>query len=402
MQPNNSRYKWIILMIGGLFHFSFTAAWIFVPLIEHISGSGTGFAVDLGLDTIQVSLIYSAPLLAFVIFTFFGGIITDALGLYKSSIISGIFITDFGILRGLSTNFPFLLITSFLFGVGGGLLYPNLSKMVASWFEDEKKGTASGIYLMAGGMGQVFSLSITTAFLLPLFHYNWRFCFVFYSCFSAIIIILWIFIAKERDSLKKSPDESVSLKPIKQIFLNKSILRLCLIIFFAFSVLIGLTNYMSNLVTAKGFVDPIYVYLASILSLGIALGNVSIPSLSDIFKRRKLFLVLCTIIATIFLLLLQLIDIGEMLWFLIFCLGLMIGSIIPLCLTISIEIKDFSRDLAGTISGLVLTFGFFGEFTVNLIFGVMISGGVAFLFCLIYLMLFGTLAIGLSLLQKSR
>jgi MFS family permease len=402
MQTNSPRYKWIILVIGALFHFSFTAAWVFVPLIENISDSGTGFAADLGLDTIQVSLIYSAPLLAFVIFTFFGGMITDALGLYKSSIISGIFITDFGILRGLSTNFPFLLITSFLFGVGGGLLYPNLSKMVASWFEDEKKGTASGIYLMAGGMGQVFSLSITTAFLLPLFQFNWRFCFVFYSCFSAIIVILWIFIAKERESSKNSLEESISLSTIKRIFVNKSVLRLCLIIFFAFSVLMGLTNYMKNLVAAKGLIDPIYMYLASILSLGIALGNVTLPSISDILKKRKLFLVLCSITATIFLLLLQLIMIGEILWFLIFFLGLMIGSIIPLCLTISIEIKDFSRDLAGTISGLILTFGFFGSFTVNLIFGAMLAAGTAFLFCLIYLLVFGILAFGLSLLQKSR
>ena len=274
--------------------------------------------------------------------------------------------------------------------------------MVASWFEDEKKGTASGIYLMAGGMGQVFSLSITTAFLLPLFQFNWRFCFIFYSCFSAIIVILWIFIARERESSKNSPNRSVSLKPIKQIFLNRSVLGLCLIIFFAFSVLMGLTNYMNDLVAAKGLTNPIYLYLASILSLGIALGNVTLPPISDILKKRKYFLVLCSIVATIFLLLLQLIGIGEIIWFLIFFLGLMIGSIIPLCLTISIEIKDFSRDLAATISGLVLTFGFLGSFTVNLIFGVILTAGVAFLFCLIYLMAFGTLAFGLSWFQKER
>jgi MFS family permease len=402
MQNTSPRYKWVILTIGSLFHFSFTAAWIFVPLIEALEGGGTGFAEDLGLDTFQVSLIYAAPLLAFVIFTFFGGMITDVLGLRKSSILSGVFITGFGILRGFSTNFHFLLITSFLFGIGGGLLYPNLSKMVASWFEDQKKGTASGIYLMAGGMGQVFSLSITTAFILPLFQFNWRFCFIFYGGFSLIIVILWIFLAKEKETSKNASNELVSFHSLKQLFVNKAVLRLCLIIFFGFSVLMGLTNYMADLLDAKGLVDPIYVYLASILSLGIALGNVSLPSVSDLLKKRKLFLVLCSIIATILLLLLQFVNIGELLWPLIFCLGLMIGSIIPLCLTISIELKDFSKDLAGTISGLVLTFGFLGSFTVNLTFGLILTGGADFLFCLIYLMAFGTLAIGLSVLQKTK
>jgi MFS family permease len=163
----------------------------------------------------------------------------------------------------------------------------------------------------------------------------------------------------------------------------------------------GLTNYMANFLDAKGLVDPIYAYLASILSLGIALGNITLPSISDVLKKRKIFLVLCSIIATIFLLLLQLVNIGELLWFLIFCLGLMIGSIIPLCLTISIELKDFSKDLAGTVSGLLLTFGFLGSFTVNLIFGLMLTAGANFFLCLIYLIVFGTLAIGLSMLQKN-
>jgi MFS family permease len=402
MQTAPSRYKWIILTIGSLFHFSFTAAWIFVPLIEALEGGGTGFAIDLSLDTLQVASIYAAPLLAFVIFTFFGGMITDALGLRKSSIISGVFITGFGLLRGFSTSFSFLLVTSFLFGIGGGLLYPNLSKMVASWFEDQKKGTASGIYLMAGGMGQVFSLSITTAFLLPLFQFNWRWCFIFYGAFSLVIVILWIFIAKEKKVSERISNEVISLPTLKQIFLNKAILRLCLIIFFGFSILMGLTNYMADFLDAKGLVDPIYIYLASILSLGIAFGNVTLPSISDFLKKRKIFLVSCSIIATIFLLLLQLVNIGELLWLLIFCLGLMVGSIIPLCLTVSIELKDFSKDLAGTVSGLVLTFGFLGSFTVNLIFGLLLSNGVDFLICLIYLISFGILATGLSLLQKGK
>ncbi|MDD1779488.1 MAG: hypothetical protein LUQ65_15100, partial [Candidatus Helarchaeota archaeon] len=147
---------------------------------------------------------------------------------------------------------------------------------------------------------------------------------------------------------------------------------------------------------------PIYVYLASILSLGIALGNVSLPSVSDLLKKRKIFLVLCSLIATIFLILLQFVNIGELLWPLMFCLGLMIGSIIPLCLTISIELKEFSKELAGTISGLLLTFGFLGSFTVNLIFGLILTAEADFLFCLIYLMVFGTLAIGLSSIHKEK
>ena len=186
MKNTSSNYKWLILIVGSIFHFTFTAAWIFVPVIEG------GFATELGLDPFQISWIYSVPILAIVIFVFLGGIITDKIGCRNATIISGVLITVFGLLRGFSGDFLFLFVTSFLFGAGGGLLFPNLAKIVADWFTDEKKGTASGIYLMAGGLGQVISLSITAAVILPLFQSNWRYCFVFYGILTLIGAVLWI------------------------------------------------------------------------------------------------------------------------------------------------------------------------------------------------------------------
>ncbi|HUY01028.1 MAG TPA: MFS transporter [Candidatus Deferrimicrobium sp.] len=394
MDISSSRYRWIILVVGCFFHFTFTAAWIFVPIIE------TEFAGELVLDPFQVSLIYSAPLLAFVIFVFIGGIITDKLGVRNATMLSGILITSFGMLRGLSGGFLFLLITSFIFGIGGGLLYPNLGKIVADWFEDKKKGTATGIYLMAGGLGQVFSLSITAAILLPLFQNNWRLCFVFYGFFCLIITILGIFTLKTKEATNNSQQKSFSLGKMKQILGNKYIIGLCVIIFFGFSVFMGLTNYMGDLLADKGLGDPVYVYLASILSLGLTIGNVTLPLLSDIVKKRRIFLICCSSIAFCLLILIQLINIGEFLWVLIFFLGLMQGTLIPLCLTVSIEIKTLPEELAGSVSGLLLTFGFLGNLTVTLIFGVILSYSTVFFFCLLYLICLGIASFIVSLFQE--
>lgn len=402
MNTNSPRYKWIVLLVGCIFFFTFTAAWIFLPIIEDISGT-TGFAVDLGLDTIQVSWIYSAPLLAFVIFTFLGGIIADRIGIRNATIISGVLITGFGMLRGLADSYFFLVTTSFLFGVGGGLLFPNLGKLVSAWFEDEKKGTASGIYLMAGGLGQVFSLSITAAILLPLFQLNWRLCFLFYGIFSLAPLIFWAFIVKEKELTDEAHGESFSLGSLKTILTNKYVLGVCVIVFFAFSVLVGLTNYMNDFMGSMGVVDPIVGYLAAILSLGTTVGNISLPSISDIVRKRKLFLIGSSIAAISLLILLQFITIGWVLAILIFFIGLMVGTLIPLCLTICIELKSIPKELGGTVSGVVLSMGFLGSFTVSLIFGVFLAGFGIVLFaliCVIYLISFGVVSLILSFLQQ--
>ena len=383
----------MILAAGSIFHFTFTAAWIFVPLIE------AEFTTELVTNLFLISWVYSAPLLAFVIFIFLGGMITDKIGYRNATIISGIFITIFGILRGLSSNYLFFIITSFLFGIGGGLLFPNLAKIVADWFEDEKKGTASGIYLMAGGLGQVFSLSITIAVLLPLFHSNWRLCFVFYGIFSLIISILWVFVVKEKETTQKTAASSLSRAALKQILTNKYVLGLCVIIFFAFSVLLGYTNYIEDFITEKGLSYLIYGYLASILSLGTTTGNITIPILSDKAGRRKIFLICCSIIAISLIGALQVTNIGLLLWFIMFFVGLMVGTLIPMCLAMCIEIKSLPEDLAGTVSGTVLSLGFFGGFMVSLIFGTLLVYGT-FLFCTLYLLGLGVAALILSFMQQ--
>lgn len=389
----NTKYQWIILLVGSLFHFTFTAAWIFVPLIGDLEG--VGFASDLAMETFQVSLVYSAPLLAFVIFTFIGGMIADRIGVKRATILSGVLITCFGMLRGIAPNFLFLLLTSFLFGVGGGLLYPNLGKIVEDWFIDRKKGTASGFYLMAGGLGQVFSLTITIAVLMPAFQQNWRFCFLFYGLLSFVVLIAWIFIAKEKHTTRTHQKSALSFDIMKQILLNRYIIGLIIIVFFAFSVLVGLTNYMNELLKSKSLINPVYFYLASILSLGTTIGNISFPTLSDLLQKRRVFLLAGSAVASGILLLL-ITATGEFLWPLIFGLGLCVGTLIPLCLTICLEIGINVTDYAGTLTGVVLSFGFLGSFTVTLIIGGVLSVTGIFLIALGYLISLGIIAFLIS------
>ncbi len=394
MKSDSPNYKWLILVVGSIFHFTFTLAWIFVPVIEG------GFATDLGLDPFQISWIYSVPILAIVIFVFLGGIITDKIGCRNATIISGALITVFGFLRGFSGDFTFLLITSFLFGAGGGLLFPNLAKIVADWFTDEKKGTASGIYLAAGGFGQVVGLAITPTVVLPLFQANWRFTFMFYGIFTLVSSVLWIIIVKEKDSASKASNNAFSIARLKQILTNKYIIGLCMTIFFAFSILAGFTNYMHDFTLDRGLAEGIYGYLASILSLGTTIGNISFPTLSDRVGKRKIFLIFCSIIAVTLLVSLQLIYTELVIWALIFFLGLMVGSMIPICMTISIEVKTLPEELAGTISGLVLTFGFLGAFTVTLVFGAILATSNVFVLSIIYLICFGVISFILGFIQK--
>jgi MFS family permease len=223
---------------------------------------------------------------------------------------------------------------------------------------------------------------------------------VFYGVFSLVVTVLWGLTVKEKGGNEKPQPAAFSMANIKQIVTNRYILGLCVIIFFAFSMLAGLTNYMDDLIAEKGLLDPAFVYLAAVLSLGTTLGNIIFPTLSDKVGRRRIFLVACSMVAILLLILIQLTTIGMQLWILILCLGLMIGALIPLCLTICIDIETLPEALAGTISGVVLTMGFLGGFSVSLVFGAFLVMW-NFLPCILYLIGFGIAAFSLSFLQKT-
>ncbi|GAG96392.1 unnamed protein product, partial [marine sediment metagenome] len=73
-----------------------------------------------------------------------GGFLADRIGVRKAAGIGIIIIAVGTILRGTATSASSLLAFTFIYGIGIGLSFPNLPKLISGWVPREKAGIATG------------------------------------------------------------------------------------------------------------------------------------------------------------------------------------------------------------------------------------------------------------------
>ena len=160
-----SSYRWTILStlwIGGFF---VSGSWLFI--ISIIGKMNFGIFSFGGLGITEGALIVILPFVSLIPLGFISGPIVDKVGVKIIGIIGNLTFTIFSVLRGISDSFFTLAIYSICMGAGLGLTMPLGSKLIGYWFKETEIGTASGISVMASGLGIFFFEAITLPIILP-------------------------------------------------------------------------------------------------------------------------------------------------------------------------------------------------------------------------------------------
>ena len=220
--------KLIILICSWLVIF---AAYISVLCVSPVLNIITN---ELDLTSSQAGLLYSAPVITLAIFAFIGGFLGDNTGPRKIAGWGITLLTVSGILRGISPNFLILLLLNLIVGIGWGLVFPNLPKLVKLWFPDRLAGTATGIYSTGVFVGGSLALSLTIPLVLPLMG-SWRGIFYFWGAIAGVITIMWWSLVKEPSSFrdKKTVSNQFSKSILIAVLKNKNIWIVA--IYFAFA-----------------------------------------------------------------------------------------------------------------------------------------------------------------------
>jgi cyanate permease len=97
-----------------------------------------------------------------------------------------------------------------LFGIGGPLISIGAPKVVSSWFRENDRATAVGIYTTAPWIGGLFSIAATNSIIMPLTGESWRLTLLYYGLLTLVFAFVWGIFA--RDSEDGGVSEGASLK----------------------------------------------------------------------------------------------------------------------------------------------------------------------------------------------
>ncbi len=291
-------YRWIVLLLFFLVNVISNILWTtYAPVTTH--------AMEFyGVDEFLVIFISLVFLIVYIPITFLATWLIDKYEFKIGASIGALLMGVFGFLRFIAGNNYILALT---FSIGIAIAQPfllnTITKLSANWFPETERTTATGISLIATGLGVALGMILTPILVITL---NFGSMLLIYGILALISSIVFVILVKNKPPTPPSSNSAIDkiymLKGFKLLFSNRNFVILTVIFTLGMGTFNMITTYIELIVIPRGF-DSIFAGILgmALLSGGIA-GTIIMSLLSDKLKHRKSIMILSMIIATVSLL----------------------------------------------------------------------------------------------------
>jgi len=343
--------SWVILVCAWLMGFALETPLFCVPPVMHI------ITEELRLSYAQSGLIFSVPLIILAAIAIPSGALSDRIGIRRAAGIGVIVIAVGSLLRGFATDFWTLLVFTCLYGVGLGLVLPNLPKLAGSWFPPQRVGLVTGIYTTGIVFGIALSMAITLPLVFPITN-SFQGVFYIWSIPAAAAAVMWWIVVRGPAPGRRQSEPVAEVKRSSYRIWTNGALWLVAILFFLINyVIFTWLGWAPQLMMAKGAPAALAALMVSVVSwVGIPL-NIAAPWASDRIGSRKLLLWPSFILFVLAL-------VGAIYaplssgWAIMVAIGLAGGAQFPIVLALIPDLVPVEG--IGRASGMVVSIGYVG------------------------------------------
>jgi CP family cyanate transporter-like MFS transporter len=147
---------------------------------------------DFSLTATEVGLLSGIPPALFAVAALAGSLLVARFGV-REALMGGLILVAAGsALRGLSTNYAVLFVTTVVMSAGVAIMQPIMPTAVRQWLP-RHIGLGTAIYTNGLLVGEIFPTLLTIPYVLPLLSGSWRLSLVFWSLPIAIIAVVIYF-----------------------------------------------------------------------------------------------------------------------------------------------------------------------------------------------------------------
>ena len=371
-------YKWYLLFLGALT----CAVVIAIPfmslsvLFKEISG-------ELGLNLVQIGLVWGSGSLPAVFTSFFAGALGDRFGsrriLVLGSLLTGLACT----LQGFSTNFFSLFVSVGVFGSLTPFVFNNVFKTCGLWFPKQKLGLANGVLAMGMAFGFLLGSMLSATIMSPWLD-GWRHVFMFYGLLGVLFSIPWYFSRSAPASILQT-NEEMNSKSIRQAMVYvvkiRNVWMLGLTLFGVGGCIAGILGYLPLYLRGLGWPGinadstlGAFHTTSMVLVLPIAFW-------SDRIGSRKKMLLGAAVMIMSGAILLSFVD-GPAIWGAVIMVGMVRDGFMAVYMTMVLELEEVGPSYAGTATGFAMLVSGTGQLLASTIGNsfASISPGAPFIF----------------------
>ncbi|MCF6776054.1 MFS transporter [Thiotrichales bacterium 19X7-9] len=370
------------LLLGSLF---FTLAGVFF-LYEYFLRTSFGsmeilFRKDLAINASSVSLISSAYYLAYAIMQIPVGFLVDRFGVRRVGAVAIIICSVGCFLFSLSDSFTTAWWGRFAIGFGSAFAFVMMLKIALDWFPHRIFGAMAGMTQLLGSIGPILA-GAPFAYLLTTMDNDWRVIFHFIALAGVILGVIFILFVRDStkvDTIKQIQRDKTTNKKasvFKQVKLLLSYRQLWIVaayVFFSYASIELLGSlFGASLMIHHGYSREAATGMVSLLWVGLALGSPAVGLLSDLIKRRKIVLTVCSLVGLIAITLILWVPYLNAFLYsvLFFVIGLATSS---QSLSFTVVVERVPKSLEATAMGVNNMFVLLGAMVIQIIGGYLLQ-----------------------------
>ncbi|MDA7742381.1 MFS transporter [Francisellaceae bacterium] len=310
------------------------------------------------LNDFELGLVGSVFFITYVSAQIPGGYLIDKIGAKKMAVWMTLTCALGALVMGLSSSFYLLLLSRLLIGLGSSMAFLCAIYAIAQWTPRKFFAIFVGLLQALAGIGAIFGQG-PIAYLNE--SYSWNTLSYGLAIVAIIFCLVFVFLvgSSKNSSLntKSSSAPKIPLSTYFKAFKNPDIIRLSILSFIAWSPVASLAGFwlIQYLTHTSKVTTVIAGSMTTTFWIGLIIGSLTIPIISEIIKRRKPLLIYGFLIQFIAILIICLAQ--QNLYLISICL-FFLGLISPLqgfCIVIA---KDITPQKGfGVIGGCLNMFG---------------------------------------------
>jgi len=281
------RYRWVVLVAFMLCVIANQLLWItFAPITSDASSF-------YGVSDLSIGLLSMSFMITYLLVSIPASWAIDTYGFRVAVGIGAVLTGVFGLMRGLvGPDYTLVLIAQVGIAVGQPFVNNAVTKVSARWFPLEERAMASGFGTLAMYVGILGGLVLTP--LLSAGSGIER-TLLFYGIGALVIAVIFLVLARERPQTPpgSAADEERALMfdGLKQALRKRDFVLLLVVFFIGLGVFNAVTTWIEEIVSPRGFSSTQAGYAGGLMIVGGILGALTLPVLSDRYRRRVPFIV---------------------------------------------------------------------------------------------------------------
>lgn len=227
----------------------------------------------------------------FVVLAIHSGKVLDNIGYKKIVSLAALLMLIGSIIRWLGADYYWLVFAGqLLIAIAQPYITNAINQVTSDWFDKSQIATVTGVIM--GGMFLATALgAFAPAPLIEAFGFSGM--LLINVIITAVAVVGFLLVVAEKP---KQQDSAISLHEIESLLKNKRLWFISLAVFIAMGYFNGLSNWIAPILAPRGIDEATAGIITAMLIVGGILGALLIPLLSDYLQKRRIFLILATLI----------------------------------------------------------------------------------------------------------